>query len=64
MPNPESECILKPGETCAFCNHTRPRRKVKTRITCHECGEPFAKGERRRLLRGKWVHVAKEGCGL
>lgn len=60
-PNPE--CVLKPGEECAFCRYVRPSKKApKPRIECARCVQPFVKGERRRLYRGKWVHVDKTQC--
>lgn len=60
--NTEDKCVLKPGETCAFCNHTRPKKQPKARIVCHVCAQPFIKGVPKRLLRGKWVHKNQDDC--
>jgi ribosomal protein L44E len=63
-PSEVDPCYLKPGEKCQWCNYTKPAKKPVIRILCHQCGQPFIKGQRKRLLRGKWVHVELEGCGL
>lgn len=57
-PNPE--CLLKPGEECGWCRYRRP--KGKPRILCHICKQPFQKGEKKRLLRGKWIHKENPAC--
>jgi len=59
---PVDPCVLKPGETCAWCNYTKPAKKPETRILCAVCSQPFSKGQKKRLLRGRWIHVANPDC--
>lgn len=52
-----TKCTLAPGEHCEWCGAVGETRKpARPKPLCPNCQQPFKKGEKWRLLRGKRIH--------